>query len=259
MNKFKNYIENINEYTSFKIEFFISKGMIPIGTKMMDRLGYSYEDENLYHLTNFNDLENLKKIQKTNKSISCFTKGGKELAVLPSQPNVLVELSGNVLIESDFDMWTFLDKQGRRWIDINSGKLQSLTKNTKSLIFRLEGIRNKVIKSVTNILTDDDLEYSKTIENKLNELNKKDKAIIVKKYMDEVEKFLDGGGYKLLNTHFKENKSFDYNEVVVNKIDITGVYSIDVSGLKITKDDIENIKLKYLGNKTFREIINLGK
>jgi len=91
----------------------ISLGYLPLSHDMMDRLGYSYDIDEAYSVTNSHYLKNIVKIQNTKKQISSFTKGGLELAKLPSNPNILLKLSGNVVIEAASDAWTLVDTQGR--------------------------------------------------------------------------------------------------------------------------------------------------
>jgi len=246
--KFKDFLE-LNELYTSAYEELIMRCSIPIGPKMMDRLGYSYDDE-VYHLTNYKFLPKLKKMQGTKKSISCFTKGSHELASLPSEPDVLVKLKGNILIDSESDMWTLVDKQGRRWISIDEAGPRKLPKSSKKLKFYIEGIRDKILQRNGIELYDIKREWEK--------LSGKTKAKIIKEYIDAVEKYIQEGGYKLLNQHFKDDITFSYNELVVNEIDILGVFAIEGGFYTPKKDDIEEIGLRFLGTKTFQEISKIA-
>jgi len=246
--KFKNYLESISEVYTYSYEKLISSCSIPVTSKMMDRLGYSYEKEEVNHLTNFKKLEDLIKIQGTKKSISCFTKGSKELSNLPSWPNVLVKLKGTVLIDSPSDMWTFVDKQGRRWISLLSSSERKISKETEELKFFIKGIRNKILTKYNITLND------REIPKELKNIDGKTKSKIIKEYIDEVEKYIQKGGYKALSNHFKNDITYGYNELVVENFKILGVYKISDSFLNTKKEDIEGLGLKYLGEITKKEI-----
>ena len=246
--KFKNYLESISEVYTNTYEELISSCSIPVTSKMMDRLGYSYDEEEVNHLTNFKKLEDLIKIQGTKKSISCFTKGSKELSNLPSWPNVLVKLKGTVLIDSPSDMWTYVDKQGRRWISLVSSSERKISKQTEELKFFIEGIRNKILIKYDISINDREL------ANNLRNIDGKTKSKIIREYIDNVEKYIQKGGYKALSNHFKNDITYGYNELIVENFSIIGVYKISDSFLGTKKEDIENLGLKYLGEISNKEI-----
>jgi len=219
---------------------------IPLSTKMMDRLGYSYDIDKAFHITNAKYLPQLSTLQGTKKQLSCFTKGSNALKRLPSNPNILVELSGNVVLEAKSDMWTDVDKQGRRWIILASSSDDTGTVHSEKLRFFIEGIRNSILKELGYDIPEDS--YARVMQVKFH-MTKPDRAKLYKMYFDRVEKYLNKEGYKLLNKHLEENIVFDYNEIVINNIKIVGAYDFDGN----LKDEIEKTT-KYLGIKTLDEI-----
>jgi len=261
MKKFKDYInENVknikNAQGNNEISELIAFNSIPLSTTMMDRLGYSYEDE-AYHITAVQYLEGLKKIQGSKKQISAFTVGGNELLRLPSNPDVLIKIEGNVVIGSESDMWTLIDKGGRRWISLRDSKDNIGTSYGDKLSFFITGIKTKIVKSLgyTDNKIPSTFDYV-SWKSFINNMTKEDRSKLYKSYIEEVEKYLEKGGYKLLNSHLKNNITFSYNELVMNKIKIIGAYSIDNTD---KKKDIEENKIKYLGIISKTDIANLGR
>ena len=249
--KFKDYINEKTAMSGFNLSRLIGNLSIPVSTNMMDRLGYSYEDE-AYHVTDVQYLDSLVKLQGKKKQISAFTKGGNELMKLPSNPTVLVKLEGNIAIEAESDMWTLLDKQGRRWITLADKNDDVGTEYSEKLRFFIKGILNKIIKK----LGYDELGNQTTFSSDISRMTKADRAILYKEYINEVEKYLDKEGYKLLNKHLKENITYSYNEVILNKFKILGAYSLDNEG---KKEEIKKAGIKYLGIMTKQEMANIGK
>jgi hypothetical protein len=254
--KFKDYIGEVNEKNAqgnTETSNLISLASIPLTTKMMDRLGYSYEDE-AYHVTSEQYLESLIKLQGKKKQISAFTKGGNELMKLPSNPTILVKLEGNIVIDSESDMWTHIDNQGRRWISLQQDSENNGTKHSEQLKFFIYGIINKIRKDLGYEPLRDGMDYKKIVD--INRMTKSDRGLLYKRYFDEIEKYLDKGGYKLLNAHLKENITYSYNEVILNNFKIQGAYSLDNNS---KEDVIKSHKIKYLGIKSMNDLANIGK
>jgi len=249
--KFKDYLNEKTAMTGFKLSRLIGSLSIPVSTNMMDRLGYSYEDE-AYHVTDIQYLDSLVKLQGKKKQISAFTKGGSELMRLPSNPTVLVKLEGNIVIDSASDMWTLLDKQGRRWITLADKSDDIGTEYSEKLKFFIKGILNKIVKK----LGYNELEAQTSYDSELSKMAKKDRAILYKEYIKEIEKYLEKDGYKLLNKHLKENISYSYNEVVLNNFKILGAFSLDND---YKKQEIKDSGINYLGVMSRLDLANIGK
>lgn len=233
--KFGDYI---NEKTlSRKLSELISIAAVPLSTPMMDRLGYSYESE-AYHMSNAQFLPNLKKLQGSKKQLSCFTKGGPELMRLPSNPNVLLKLEGNLVIGGESDIWTLPDAQGRRWLDIQNTDPDGL----KMRKF-FQGFAEKIISDLGYDLGNDRLLFSE-LRYIIEQMKPKDRSSLYKQYIDKIESWIDKGGYKTLNNYLKNQKPFLYNEVVLNKFKVIGVYSVEGNDKEM---EIKAQGFKYLG------------
>jgi len=215
-----------------KIEELIDKGMIPISPKMMDDLGYLEGESIAYHFTNSHDLKNLKGISKK-AQLSCFTKPGLALTKLPSNPNVLAKVEGRMLLKGNHDLYTHLDFDGRRWLQVD---LEGSEAGNK-LKFMIDGILKKLKKEYT--------EYS---------------TLFYKEYLKRLSQYLDKGGYKLLNAHMKEAEGIakqrrtDYNEVIMDRINVIGVWSFKNDA---QKEIIQKLGFKYLGVITSEELLKL--
>jgi len=228
----------INEATTlFKRLDLLSKSFIPIDRNMMDNLGYSYNSD-AYHITSVQWLKKLKSIEGTNKQISCFSKGSTELMKLPSNPNVLVKLKGNVVISGKSDIWTWLDSKGYRWIDSKNKKLEN---DIKNIIIKLMKEFNLNVSNIKD---------SKNISTNIRTLEIKEIKLFIKNYLDRLEKYLDKGGYKLLNESLN-NITYRYNELIMDNIEIIGAYSIEND---TKKEDIQKENIKYLGIISMKEI-----
>lgn len=230
--KFADFINEKSAQNNTEMKYLISKNAIPISSSMMDRLGYSYEEE-AYHMTSAHYLDGLKNIQHSKKQISAFTQGSNELMKLPSNPNVLVKLEGTIVIDAASDMWTSIDKQGRRWINLEPKSKKNGTEFSEKLAFNIDGIQSKIKKS---------LGYD--VKTKIEDMNKSDRNKMYKTYIDEVEDYLQNGGYKLLSKHLNSNITYGYNEVILNSFTIIGAYSLEND---TQKSEIENTGIPYLG------------
>lgn len=217
--KFKTYL---NEYTTRKISDLIVRKAIPLVPSMMKRLGYYWEDIDVYHVTNSTHLDDMVKNQKKNKQISTFSRGGPELARLPSLPDILLKLNGDEVIKGDSDIWTLVDQENRRWLDIKRDtaglKLRKFLVSLVQKAFDTAGVQAKIEESPNS-----DTEAFKVVEG----MTGKQKYIFYKTYIDEVERFLDSSGYKYLNKYLDGLQEFQYNEIILNKWQIQELWCIE--------------------------------
>jgi hypothetical protein len=243
--KFKEFLDEASQNSHKMIEM-LSYLSVPLDMDMMDRLGYSYEGI-VYHMTSPQYFSDLKKFQGTKKQLSTFTKGSSELLKLPSNPNTVAKLEGTIVIEAESDMWTTIDTTGRRWIDIKDDKIK----------FTLDGILYSCIK---NILPKESLSSFPTKHNAeeylefFKGLKPKERSKIYLMYLQKVEEYIDKGGYKDLNKYLKSYITYDYNEVIITKYKVLGLYSLDNDS---KENDIKKAGFKYLGVMTQKEVKNI--
>ena len=246
MIKFSDFLSEASQ-NSHKMIKMMSYLSIPLDEDMMDRLGYSYEGE-AYHMTSPLWFKDLKKFQGTKKQLSTFTKGSSELLKLPSNPSTVAKLKGNIVIEAESDMWTTIDTTGRRWIDVKDEKIK----------FTLDGLLYSCIKN--NVSSEYLAEFPKKHNPDLylvffENLKPKERSAIYLCYMKKVEEWIDKGGYKDLNNYLKKYITYDYNEVIMSKYKVLGVYSLDNDS---KKTEILNAGFKYLGVITQKEVRDIG-
>jgi len=198
----------------------IKKAMIPVSPKLLRDLGYNFDEViTAFHCTNANDLKTLKHLPK-NSQLSCFTKPSLKLTKLPSNPNVVVKVKGRAILQGASDLYSYLDDDGRRWIQLPSSSLK----------FMIESIAKKLIKNY------------KTYSNKL-----------YREYIKDVENLLDKE-YREFNKILKRlDNDLDYDELILDRIKVEGVYELNSE----KKDEIEKNKFKYLGYLSARDFQNL--
>ncbi len=94
----------------------MARGNIPITPSLWKEFEI---DKELYHITDFEGLVNLKKIEGQKKMIAGFNTGSKTLAYGDGRltdGTILVKLKGKASFQSPHDLGTYLDRNGNRWI-----------------------------------------------------------------------------------------------------------------------------------------------
>jgi len=232
--------ELLNEFSKHNIAGLIAKYMIPLSPGMMERLGYSEDNKIAYHLTNFSKyFEQMVKSQGKKGHLSCFTRGGFELARVPSQPDVLIKLQGKMIIEGDTDIWTLTSSRGVRWLDQDSR-----IKGNK-MSFNIEGILRKLSKKYAIDFEELDIELVK--------LDQKIQVRFYRDYLTAVESYLDRGGYKDLNNYLKSAADMSYNEVIMSRIEILEVACVEIEQDYII-NSLTNLGITYAGVVTYHDI-----
>jgi len=248
---FKNYLlyeqTILEEYSKHPISELIAYGGIPLDPGMMDRLGFSEKEQLAYHLTNSVNLDDMTMNQGKKKQLSCFTKGGPELARLPSQPNILLMLKGDTVIKGDTDLWTLVSTRDKRWLDINKEKHSKLN-------FFIMGVLSKVAKKVdmnVDVYNTD----PKTLAGMIEMLDKKDKIKLYKTYMIEMEKMLNKN-YKILIEYLKTAADMKYNEVVLTKWEIMDSWCLEYEQ-PIVIEKLSELNIPYAGVMYRRDLSSL--
>jgi len=252
---FKSFKQFLNEYTSRSTYLHIANRNIPLNSGLMKRLGYYQENVQAYHVTNHMYLKEMAKNQNKRKTqISAFTKGGPELARLPSQPDVLLLLEGDAVISGDTDIWTGISGRGIRWIEIGHKSTTSENKHAKKLKFYIDGVLQKLVNKYQikdkgkeiNVYNLSDTKLGNVLFDYLIEMDKKEYQMLYKDYIQEMEHMLNTVGYKELNQYLKTISDMKYNEVILTKWKILEVYLLDYENPLIVKD-IEDLGLNYAG------------
>lgn len=243
-----NFKEYLNEAT--EIAQLIANKSIPLEPGLMRRLGYFESDVKAYHLTNSIHLPEMKKNQKKrNAQLSCFTKGGPELARIPSQPNVLLLLQGDSLIKGETDIWTIRSVRGRRWLDIRNRKLT--TGDAKKLTKYMSG----VLQSTADVYGIDIDAYKSSPDEIFKIIQSQGSLMMYKTYLTKLESMLNKE-YKLLNEYLRTAAEMKYNEVILDNWKMLEIYSVDFES-PATLDIINKLNVPYKGIITQKEISKL--
>jgi len=243
--------EILLEYTKHNISELIASGSIPLAAGMMDRLGFLEKDQLAYHVTNFEYLKELASNQHKKKQISCFTKGGPELLRLPSQPNILMMLKGTTVIKGKTDIWTLVSTRDRRWLDINP-KGYAGAKADK-LLFLVQGVLNSVAKRADIFV--DAYGDSSLIKQTIDNLPGKQKIILYKSYLQEMENMLNKH-YKVLIAYINDAAEWDYNEVILTRWEIMDVWCIEYDD-NVTTHLLNKLNLPFAGVMSKRDLKDL--
>jgi len=233
---------------------------LPLTPTISKLLGGGRNQE-AFHLTSLEFLPNLKKI-RGNKSISTFTKGmGSVIKNVNVKPDVLVKLEGNVVLSSEKDAFTHLDKSGMRWVN-----LETIQNNRKKYNFIWDAFSGKVSKYMSDRydlgMTQEDID-EKFICDFWSKLKAKEKKDIKDFYIKHVETLLQNKTYLDIIKEFLENNKTDYihNEIVMNKFKVLGVYSIEANKFQYDKSMaqyyIEKSGYRYLGHITKYDFRNV--
>jgi hypothetical protein len=233
---------------------------IPLSPSIFKRIWPKSVRSTVFHLTNDEGVRALKKMEGGKKSISAFY-NIKTAAIqdgIMTAGGYVVEMDADVLAAAPDDIGTQPDKTGRRWL-----VLDTLTK-TMGGASKLKGIEDDIGEMITDIFVKNDLgPYKKALTT--TELNKgwiylgkstggKEKSVIIKDYLDGIEKIMKKYSKPLKSIFF--DYAFDkelvpdpdsgdlalWDEIVVNnfkvkKVHVSAEFSPDFKTDSIWDDD----------------------
>ena len=253
MKTFKSYLTEAPSYDK-KIVELISTAHLPITPKITEYLGFG-DKKVVFHATNLEHLKNLKKTGKSKKAISTFTRGLNKLVNggMSVNPDVVAKLEGNALMEFNGDAYSHPDKQGRRWIN---------TRGFRKSDFLQDALMNKTIRMIYDFLgLEDEEDYEKFYNNMrysyrffqdaFSKLTNKQKQKVIAFYIANAENLMSNTMYsKIVNEIIMQVDDFD--EILMNKFKVLGVYSIEYGKFKFNHENaqsiIEDMGYKYLGH-----------
>jgi len=203
MKRFKEYLNEAPAWTESLSTMLFSlprAGLldvkIPLSPSIFKRIWPEPVRSRVFHLTDFTGLGKLKRMQGGKRSISAFYNiNSKSIADgIMTAGGYVVEMDADVLAASPDDIGSQPDKTGRRWLvlDILNTRMGGASK--------LRGMETDIEKMMTDILAKNDLgPYKKTLTT--TELNKgwiylgnttsgKVKSVIIKDYLDGIEKIM---------------------------------------------------------------------
>jgi len=256
MKSFKGYLKEAPAWTeSLSTMLFdlpregIKDIKIPLSPSIMQRVWPESIRSKAFHLTDFDGVHKLKKIQGGKKSISAFYNMEDHMiqSGIRTQGGYVVELEGDVLAAAPDDISSQPDKTGRRWITFSSLMNPSTAADPglggKS---KLKGIEKDIESLLVDILVKNDLgPYKKGLTT--SELNRgwswlgaktggKEKSVIIKDYIDGLEKIMKkyAKPLKSIFTDYTKKRTLDpdedsgdtalWDELVVNNFKIQKIH-----------------------------------
>jgi len=265
----------LNEKPSYErtIAKQMALGALPVTDKVAYNLGFGNLTQT-FHATDLDHLKNLKKTGRSKKTISTFTKGLNKLihGGMALDPDVVAKLEGNAMMEFEGDAFSHPDTQGRRWINtIRASKSKFLQDAlmTKPIAEMWKFLDDDIVKNDLGktIDTYDKFFYEMMSDGTLfqrvfnNQLSGKEKQKVIALYVSNAENLMSNTMYsKIVNDLLKRNES-GFDEIIMNKFKVLGVYSIENGKFKFShdtaKERIEDIGYKYLGHISKDEFKNV--
>ena len=193
-------------------------GAVPLSLNIVKKLVDPIVAKSL-HITDIANLPKLSALEGTKKSISTFnktTKWGKIVQGkgLWTEGGVIVSMTGTILAQSIHDLWTYPDKQGRRWIE--PGAMFGNPYRSRYQVYEfapeLEPYRVKFMQ-----------------QNILGTIPNQEKADFIKKYFEAAEKFMLCRKKEFVDKYSNANTLYyeaDWNEVVLTNIKIEKILVI---------------------------------
>jgi len=217
---------------------------IPISGPMFKRIWPDTIRTTVFHTTDLAGLESLKKLEGGKKSISAFfsmmSRYMETGVATGGDVHVVVEMEADVLVSAKDDIWSIVDKTGRRWVEMSwfanatrtGPKFDKVEKDLNTLI------KNLVKKHLTPILGRSKVQSTHEYElwsNMKSHLKAGREGggsrlrLVIKDYFDGVEKVLKKNSEvmgNILYGYAKGKRMTDnaWDEQIVNNIEITKVH-----------------------------------
>jgi hypothetical protein len=246
--------ESLNEGLKWESEVFDKclHGEVPLSLNIVKKLVDPIVAKSL-HITDIDNLSKVAALEGTKKSISTFNKTTKTGKIaqgkgLWTKGGVIVSMTGTVLAQSIHDLWTYPDKQGRRWIE--PGAMFGNPNRERDQVYNfapeLKPYKEKYQKEY----------FDGTTSNA-------EKAEFIKKYFEAAEKFMLSKKKEFVDRYSNANTLYyesDWNEVVLTNIKIEkilvipslvktktqiGSWTFDRDDAEDTEKQINQVKQKY--------------
>ena len=254
---------------------------IPLSPAIMRRIWPKPVRTTVFHLTDYDGLGKLKKMQGGKRSVSAFFNIEPIIIEtgIKSKGGFVIEMDADVLVASQDDISSQPDKTGRRWVTLSS-LMNKPTDPDPGLGGRtkLGGIEKDIMALLTDIMAKNDLgPYKKAMTT--TEINKgwiylgmktggKEKSLIIKDYIDGMEKVLKKHSKVLgsLLTDYTKKRFQEpdpdsgdrpmWDELVVNNFKIKKVHISAYEDVQ-DDDDMEGFPFKlYTDNGDLADYIN---
>jgi len=247
----KSFIQHLKEFAQLSTSDLVfdthtgnsSSLKIPISGPMFKRIWPDTIRTTVFHTTDLDGLGKLKRLEGGKKSISAFfsmMSRYMETGVATSgDVHVVAEMDADVLISARDDIWSIVDKTGRRWVEMSwfanaylggtGPKFAVVERELNDLI------RNLVLKHLEPILgnrarTEHEFVLWGNMKRELKDSKKL--SLVIKDYFDGVEKIIKKNSEVMGNIFYgyaksKRQTEQAWDEQIVNNIEITKVHIID--------------------------------
>ena len=222
---------------------------IPLSPSIMSRIWPKSIRSKAFHLTDFDGVKKLKGMQKGKRSISAFYNMDDIMITsgIKTEGGYVVELEGDVLAASPDDISSQPDKSGRRWITVSSlmnpstaadpglngkAKLRGIEDDIKTLLEDILEKNGEDAKDKMFGITEIGLMWSGLGK----KTGGKEKSIIIKDYIDGMEKIMKKYAKPLRSilTGYTKKKTLEpdpdsgdvamWDELVVNNFTIQKIH-----------------------------------
>ena len=226
---------------------------IPLSPSIFKRIWPKSVRSRVFHLTNDEGLRALKKMQGGKRSISAFYNINSSSIGdgIKTEGGYVVEMDADVLAASPDDIGSQPDKTGRRWLVLDTltttmggaSKLRGMEKDIEKMMWGIINTHSDYPKSMADLTIN-----AAWIElHDERELYKKVMSLIIRDYMDGIEKIMKNYSkpLKSIFTDYAFNKELVpdpdsgdlalWDEIVVNnfkvkKVHVSAEYSPDFEG-----------------------------
>ena len=246
MKRFKQYLKEVAWTESLSVMIFdlpragLKDLKIPLSPAIFKRIWPESVRSKCFHVTGFDGVRALKKMQGKKKSISAFY-NIKPAAIedgIQTDGGFVVEMVADVLVAAPDDIGSQPDKTGRRWLvwstilkELGGGsKIKKMEKDLENLLIEILKKNGKDVKGI----------HQTVIAGSWTQLGKKSdgktKSLIIKDYIDGMEKIMKKYS-KPLQSIFKDytkKRTLDpdedsgdtelWDELVVNNVKIEKVH-----------------------------------
>ena len=264
----KSFKQHLREFAQFSTSDIVFKNRgqgsgssalnIPISGPMFKRIWPDTIRTTVFHTTDLDGLEKLKRLEGGKKSISAFfsmMSRYMETGVATSgDVHVVVEMEADVLVSAGDDIWSQVDNKGRRWVEVGwFANAQRGGTGPKFAVVERELndlIRTLVVKWLEPILgkkAKTEFEYDLWADMKRHLKDSKKLSLVIKDYFDGVEKIIKKNSEVMGNILYgyargKRMTDHAWDEQIVNNIEITKVHIWPDSSKEMREEDEDEIK-----------------